>query len=75
MLLSKEFKIKDLGHLKYFLQMEVAQSRKGISASQRNYVLDLLRETDMSGCKPIETPMDPNTKLMPQIDKLVADKR
>jgi len=33
--LAKEFEIKDLGNLKYFLGMEVAQSRRGISVSQR----------------------------------------
>ncbi|EXC25624.1 ABC transporter C family member 2 [Morus notabilis] len=27
------------------------------------YVLDLLQETDMLGCKPAETPMEPNAKL------------
>lgn len=32
-LLAKEFKIKDLEHLKYFLGIEVAQTRKGISVS------------------------------------------
>ena len=43
--------------------MEVARSSHGISVSQRKYVLDLLRETGMSGCKPVETPMNPNIKL------------
>lgn len=33
-LLAKGFKTKDLGHLKHFLRMEIAQSRKGISISQ-----------------------------------------
>ena len=33
--LAKEFEIKDLGTLKYFLDMEVARSRKGIVVSQR----------------------------------------
>ena len=28
--LSKEFEVKDLGNLKYFLGMEVARSRKGM---------------------------------------------
>ena len=61
-LLSREFEIKDLGHLKYFLGIEVARSSRGIHVYQRKYNLDLLRETGMSGCKPVETPMDPNTK-------------
>ena len=31
--------------------------------SQRKYILDLLKETGMSGCKPTDTPIDPNKKL------------
>ncbi|KAL8118242.1 hypothetical protein AgCh_015962, partial [Apium graveolens] len=74
MLLSQKFEIKDLGFLKYFLGMEVARSSQGISVSQRKYTLDLLRETGKIGCKPVETPMDPNTKLMSRTDELAADK-
>ncbi|RVX11614.1 Retrovirus-related Pol polyprotein from transposon RE2 [Vitis vinifera] len=62
-LLTKEFEIKDLGTLKYFLGMEIARSKKGIAVSQRKYVLDLLNETGMLGCKPAETPMDTTVKL------------
>ena len=61
--LSREFEMKDLGKLRYFLGIEVMRSKLGISVSQRKYVLDLLKETGMLGCKPIDTPMDPNTKL------------
>ncbi|KAK3030877.1 hypothetical protein RJ639_037227 [Escallonia herrerae] len=61
--LASEFEIKDLGSLKFFLRMEIARSRKGIAVSQRKYVLDLLKETGMSGCRPVETPIDPNQKL------------
>ncbi|RVW26484.1 Retrovirus-related Pol polyprotein from transposon RE2 [Vitis vinifera] len=55
--------IIDLGNLKYFLGMEIARSKKGIAVSQRKYVLDLLNETGMLGCKPAETPMDTTVKL------------
>ena len=73
-LLTKEFEIKDLGNLKYFLGMEIARSKKGIAVSQRKYVLDLLNETGMLGCKPAETPMDSTVKLdesdgSPPVDK------
>jgi len=56
MWLSKEFEIKDLGHLRYFLGMKVARSKDGILISQRKYVLDLLQEIGMTNCKPAETP-------------------
>ncbi|RVX04556.1 Retrovirus-related Pol polyprotein from transposon TNT 1-94 [Vitis vinifera] len=62
-LLTKEFEIKDLGNLKYFLGMEIARSKKGIAVSQCKYVLDLLNETGMLGCKPAETPMNTTVKL------------
>ncbi|WJZ94353.1 hypothetical protein VitviT2T_013224 [Vitis vinifera] len=48
--LSREFEMKDLGSLKYFLGFEVSRSSKGIFLSQRKYALDLLQETGMSGC-------------------------
>ena len=31
-------------------------------------------ETGMSRCKPIDTPMDPNTKLKPRMDEMTIDK-
>ena len=43
--LAKEFEVKDLGILKYFVGMEVARSKNGISISQRKYILDLLKVT------------------------------
>ena len=46
-----------MGRLKYFLGIEVAHSREGIFISQQKYILDLLKETGMLGCKPTDTPI------------------
>ncbi|XP_043697021.1 mediator of RNA polymerase II transcription subunit 33A-like [Telopea speciosissima] len=61
--LGTEFEVKDLGRLRYFLGIEVAYSAKDISLSQRKYILDLLSDTGMLGCKPVDTPLEPNTHL------------
>ena len=57
-ILEKEFKIKDLRSLKYFLGMKIAWSRTSISVSQHKYVMDLMNEIEMLDCKPANTPMD-----------------
>jgi len=64
--LSKEFEVKDLGQLRYFLGIEIARSPKGIVLSQRKYVLDLLNDTGMLGCRPASTPIEQNHKLCAQ---------
>eukprot|EP00261_Vitis_vinifera_P033077 XP_019074320.1 PREDICTED: uncharacterized protein LOC109122264 [Vitis vinifera] len=71
--LATKFEIKDLGSLKYFLGMEVARSKKGIVVSQMKYVLDLLKETGISGCKPSKTPMEPNFRLGDSDKKVPVD--
>ncbi|GJY84215.1 putative RNA-directed DNA polymerase [Tanacetum coccineum] len=49
--LKSKFKIKDLGHLKYILGIEVIKSDNDLCLSQRKY------------CKPVSTPMVPNSVL------------
>ena len=61
--IDSQFNLKDLGQLKYFLGLEVARSKKGISISQRHYALQLLSEAGFLGCKPATTPMEGNIKL------------
>ena len=62
--LCDHFLIKDLGKLRYFLGVEVAQFDKDdIVISQRKYALDILEETGLMNSKSVDTPMDPNTKL------------
>ncbi|CAL2239063.1 unnamed protein product [Prunus armeniaca] len=67
--LFQEFEMKDLGDLKYFLGIEVARSTNSIFLSQRKYVLDLLTETGMLGCKRADTPIEMNHKLCEDMDQ------
>ena len=61
--LFREFEMKDLGELKYFLRIEVLRSKQGIFISQRKYILDLLTETGLMDCKPADTPIVANHGL------------
>ena len=63
MILSKEFEIKDLGKLRYFLGMEIVRSETGIVVSQYKYIMDLLSETGMLDCWSIASPFDQNHKI------------
>ena len=72
--LSKEFEMKDLGPLKYFLGIEVSRSNKGIVLSQRKYALDLLQETGMSACQPVDTPVEAGLKLCVESNQVPVDK-
>ena len=53
----------DLVQLRYFLGMEITRSHSGIFVSQRKYTLELLKETGLLGCKPMDTSIDLNHKL------------
>ena len=73
--LRREFEIKDLGQLRYFLGIEVVRSPRGIVLSQRKYVLDLLDETGMLGCRSTTTPIEQNHKLGAESGHLVDKNR
>jgi hypothetical protein len=68
--LASEFEMKDLGGLKYFLGIEVYRLRLGIFLSQKKYVLDLLAETGMLDCKPVDTPIIQNHCLAKYSDQV-----
>ena len=72
--LAQEFEIKDLDKLRYFFGIEVAQSKKGIYISQKKYILNLLNEVGMLGCKPEKTPISLNHKLIANSNGNPVDK-
>ncbi|RVW78964.1 Retrovirus-related Pol polyprotein from transposon RE1 [Vitis vinifera] len=51
------FGLKDLGPLSYFLGVEVVPHRLSILLSQRRYIQDLLKWTNMADAKPVLTPL------------------
>ena len=57
-LLDQKFGIKDLGSFKYFLGLEIARNDKGISLNQRKYALEVLKDTGMTRCKLVKSPME-----------------
>ena len=61
--LHSKFKLKELGPLKYFLGLEIAQATKGIVLSQRHYTLQLLEDTGLLAAQLVTVPMDPKVRL------------
>ena len=61
--LHGQFHTKDLGILRYFLDVEVMWSKHGIFLSQKKYVLDFLSETGKLGAKPCSSLMAPGVYL------------
>lgn len=71
--LCQAFKLKYLGDLGYFLGLEIACSKNGISVSQRRYALQLLEDAGLLAAKPVFVPMDPNVVLNELHGDLIDD--
>ena len=59
--LAKHFKLRDLGPTSFLLGVAIDRdrSKRTLSLSQRQYILDLLQRFNFSDCSPVATPMDP----------------
>eukprot|EP00253_Pinus_taeda_P026941 PITA_26941 len=55
--LAKEFEMKDLGLLHYFLGSEIWQRNGGLFVSQGKYAQEILEKLNMHGCKRVDTPL------------------
>ena len=71
--LTNHFEIKNLGSLKYFHGIEIAQSRKGLVTTQKKYISDLLNKNKLLQWYTNKNPIEVNHKLMlkendPKID-------
>ncbi|KAL0301601.1 UNVERIFIED_CONTAM: Retrovirus-related Pol polyprotein from transposon RE1 [Sesamum radiatum] len=72
--LKKHFVTKDLGRPRYFLGIEIAHSKHGVSLSQRKYACDLLQEAGLLGTKSVDTPMDSNPDFWNDDGNYLEDK-
>eukprot|EP00268_Persea_americana_P034008 TRINITY_DN33651_c0_g3_i1.p2 TRINITY_DN33651_c0_g3~~TRINITY_DN33651_c0_g3_i1.p2 ORF type:complete len:144 (+),score=22.98 TRINITY_DN33651_c0_g3_i1:2472-2903(+) len=61
--LMDSFKMKDFGHLSYFLGLEISQSNEGICIHQRKYAEILLASARHADCKSVDTPLELNVKI------------
>ncbi|KAL0383326.1 UNVERIFIED_CONTAM: Retrovirus-related Pol polyprotein from transposon RE1 [Sesamum calycinum] len=67
------FTIKDLGHAKYFLGLELARSAHGLLVTQQKYLTDILRDVHVLDSRPAPTPLPPGLKLSADDGTLLFD--
>jgi len=58
--LAREFEMKDMSLMHYFLGMEVWQKDGEVFVSQGKYANEILRRFHMKKCKPMQTPLAGN---------------
>ncbi|CAN1239948.1 Retrovirus-related Pol polyprotein from transposon TNT 1-94, partial [Linum grandiflorum] len=71
--LQEHFHLKELGHLSYFLGLEIQRSPKGIFVNQKKYIVDLLADAGCAECSPCSTPMEMNLKLSKDEGEALSD--
>lgn len=68
--LQREFDVKDLGSLSYFLSFVVVCSSRGYLVSQQKYTSDLLTRACLTDDRTADTLIELNQKLRPTDDTI-----
>ena len=63
--LSRQFEMKDLGHLSYFLGLEITHSTDGLYITQAKYASKLLSRAGLTDSKIVDTLVELNAHLTP----------
>jgi hypothetical protein len=71
--LAREFDMKDIGLMHYFLGLEVWQSPSEVFLGQGKYAVEILKRFQMMDCKPMATPMVANLKSFVDFDSDLID--
>ena len=71
--LSRQFEMKDLGHLRYFLGLEITHSTDGLYITQVKYASELLSQAGLTDSKTVDTPVELNAHLTPTGEKPLSN--
>ena len=71
--LSQQFEMKDLGHISYFLGLEITHSTDSFYITQSKYASDLLSRAGLTGSKTVDTLVELNTHLTPSGGKPLSN--
>ena len=63
--LNQHFEMKDLGHLSYFLGLEITHSTDELYITQAKYVFELLSRVGLTDSKTVDTPVELSVHLTP----------
>jgi hypothetical protein len=71
--LAATFELKDLGPLRYFLELQIEYGSDCLFVHQRKYITDLLSKFNMPTCKAASTPFSISHKLQPSTEAILSD--
>ncbi|XP_031120833.1 uncharacterized protein LOC116024069 [Ipomoea triloba] len=72
-MLSSTFKMKDLGHLTYFLGLQVHYGDHGFLLNQHKYIHNLIELAGLQNANDADTPMEVNVKYRKDEGELLPD--
>ncbi|WVZ18935.1 hypothetical protein V8G54_006257 [Vigna mungo] len=72
-MLNSTFHMKELGHLNYFLGLELHYHPEGIFVNQHKYIQDLVQLAGLTNATPVDTPMEVNVKYRRHEGELLDD--
>lgn len=71
--LKKQFRMKDMGHLSYFLGIQAHFTPTGLFLNQEKYASDLLQAASMLDCAPMPTPLPLQLDRVPHQDEVFSN--
>ena len=65
--LNSMFELTDLGRPSKIVGIEISQTEDSVTITQKQYLLSILHKEGMENANPVTIPLDPNTKLEPNL--------